>query len=207
MSLVYTKAPPKPLDALEIHTRVHTHVQAQAHTQINSPQPLVPPNCTLANLTSCISWSQEPETICRSSVVIFGALPNTGSSPTCRPSPEPEVGLCNHSRLYCIWHSWHLWNPPFKFWANHFLTVLHKADILGSMIGKMSCRLLFKFLSPWLAPVLSSSLSSQSPILSHVTNNNTSRIASFSFSNFVFYRIKPTKPSSHQLCKWMLPVM
>lgn len=35
-------------------------------------------------------------------------------------------------------------------------------------------------------PALSSSVSSPSPILSHVTNNHASRVASFSFSNFVF---------------------
>ena len=142
-----------------------------------------------------MTW--ELETICRSSVASFGVLPKTGSSPTCRPSLEPEVGLCGHSRLYCIWHGWHLWNPPFKFSANHFLTVLHKADILSSMIGKMSRRLLFKFLSLWLAPVLSSLLSSRSPILSHVTNNNTSRVASISFSYFIFFLSNQSYQTQH----------
>lgn len=66
--------------------------------------------------------------------------------------------------------------PTFQVFGKHFLTVLHKADIFSSMIGKMSRRLLFKSLSPWLAPVLSSSLSSQAPILSHVTNNNISGV-------------------------------
>lgn len=87
---------------LQGHTHMCTCVQTQAHTKINSPWPLVPPNCTRANLTSCISWSWGLETIRRPSVVIFGALPKTGSSPTCRPSLEPEVGLCGHGRLYCI---------------------------------------------------------------------------------------------------------
>lgn len=194
---------------LQGHTHTHTCtcVQTQVHAKINCLWSLVPPNCTQANLTSCISWSWRLETICRPSVVVFGALQKTGNSSTCRPSLEPEVGLCGHGRLYCIWHSQCLWNLPFKFSANHFLAVLHKADILGSTIGKMSRRLLFNFLSPWLVPVLSSPLSSQPPVLSHVTNNNASGTASSSFSNLAFYQLKPTKPSSHPLCKRKLLVM
>lgn len=109
---------------------------------------------------------------------------------TCRPSLRPEVDLPGHWRLYCIWHSQHLRNPPFKFLANHFLTVLHKADIFSSMIGKMSRRLLFKSLSPWLAPILSSSLSSEASIVSHVTNNNIPWVVSF-----LLVRCKLSQPS------------
>ena len=146
------------------------------------PWSLVPPNCTLANNSLLVY--HDPAKLRQYAGQVQPFLESSGRQAalptTCRPSVQPEVGLSGHWRLYCIWHSQHLWNPPFKFSANHFLTVLHKVDIFGGMIGKMSCRLLFKFLSSWLAPVLSSSLSSQSPILSHVTNNNISRVV-FSF--------------------------